>query len=158
MVIGHDWGSYLAGRFALWYPERLLGLVMMSVAYTPPSKVYVPLTDVVKLAPNYGYQLYFKDLKSSKQIPAHLDRFIDLIFGKPNKSLNFTPKGAMERILTDTQPLEVDTILDAETKAIYLRELGKGMHGPLNYYRTSQERHEEEKSMKRVRSRPLNPR
>ena len=27
-MIGHDWGSYTAGRFALWHPERLLALVM----------------------------------------------------------------------------------------------------------------------------------
>jgi soluble epoxide hydrolase/lipid-phosphate phosphatase len=26
VVIGHDWGSFLASRFALWYPNRLLGL------------------------------------------------------------------------------------------------------------------------------------
>ena len=27
-MIGHDWGSYTAGRFALWHPERLVALVM----------------------------------------------------------------------------------------------------------------------------------
>jgi len=26
IVIGHDWGSYIAGRFALWHPDRLLAL------------------------------------------------------------------------------------------------------------------------------------
>jgi soluble epoxide hydrolase / lipid-phosphate phosphatase len=28
VVIGHDWGSFTASRFALWYPHRLLALVM----------------------------------------------------------------------------------------------------------------------------------
>lgn len=26
IVIGHDWGSYIAARFALWHPDRLLAL------------------------------------------------------------------------------------------------------------------------------------
>ena len=26
--IGHDWGSFIVGRFALWYPNRILALVM----------------------------------------------------------------------------------------------------------------------------------
>lgn len=28
VVIGHDWGSFIAGRFALWYPQRLLALAL----------------------------------------------------------------------------------------------------------------------------------
>lgn len=27
VAIGHDWGSFLVSRFALWYSHRLLGLV-----------------------------------------------------------------------------------------------------------------------------------
>ena len=28
VVIGHDWGSFIAGRFALWHPNRILALAM----------------------------------------------------------------------------------------------------------------------------------
>lgn len=28
VVIGHDWGSFIAGRFAMWHPDRLKLLVM----------------------------------------------------------------------------------------------------------------------------------
>ena len=28
VLIGHDWGAYVVGRFALWHPQRLLALVM----------------------------------------------------------------------------------------------------------------------------------
>ena len=28
VVIGHDWGSFIVGRFALWYPDRILALAM----------------------------------------------------------------------------------------------------------------------------------
>jgi soluble epoxide hydrolase/lipid-phosphate phosphatase len=26
VIIGHDWGSFIVGRFALWYPNRILAL------------------------------------------------------------------------------------------------------------------------------------
>ena len=28
VIIGHDWGSFIAGRFALWHPNRILALAM----------------------------------------------------------------------------------------------------------------------------------
>jgi soluble epoxide hydrolase/lipid-phosphate phosphatase len=28
VVLGHDWGAAIAWRFALWFPERLIGLVV----------------------------------------------------------------------------------------------------------------------------------
>lgn len=28
VLIGHDWGSFIAGRFALWFPDRISALVM----------------------------------------------------------------------------------------------------------------------------------
>ena len=28
VIIGHDWGSFIVGRFALWHPNRILALVM----------------------------------------------------------------------------------------------------------------------------------
>lgn len=87
VLIGHDWGSYTVGRFALWYPHRLLALVMcantciissyyysfiaysrISVAYTPPTRTYVSIEDVAKLAPNLTYQAYFNSQKSTKEL------------------------------------------------------------------------------------------
>ena len=28
VIIGHDWGSFISGRFALWHPDRVLALSM----------------------------------------------------------------------------------------------------------------------------------
>ncbi|TFK25957.1 alpha/beta-hydrolase [Coprinopsis marcescibilis] len=149
VVIGHDWGSYTAGRFALWHPERLLGLIMLSVPYTPPSKQYLPLTEVVKRAPNLGYQLYFEQLRSSEEILSHLGKFVGLVFNTPGskKALDFTPTGALEKLFQDTSiPDKLPTCLTDEERRYYLQQLGQSMQGPLNYYRTSQLRHEEEQA------------
>lgn len=37
IALGHDWGSILAQRLYNFYPERIQGLVMLNVAYVPPS-------------------------------------------------------------------------------------------------------------------------
>lgn len=38
MIIGHDWGSITAGAVYHYYPERVVGLVNVSVAYLGPSR------------------------------------------------------------------------------------------------------------------------
>ena len=40
----------------------------MSIPFTPPSRQYIPLEDVVKLAPNLGYQLFFAHQNSTTVI------------------------------------------------------------------------------------------
>ena len=76
VVVGHDWGSFTAGRVALWHPDRVLALVLsvylfpffwfvdthtyrMSVPYTPPALAPTTLANVAARAPNLGYQLFF---------------------------------------------------------------------------------------------------
>jgi pimeloyl-ACP methyl ester carboxylesterase len=95
-VIGHDWGAYIAGRFALWHPDRLLALGMcvvllfyhslsvllnvifimirLSVPFTPPTKEYLSLQDLVKKVPNLAYQLYFANPKLTEEIEANVRR------------------------------------------------------------------------------------
>ena len=44
----------------------------MSVPYTPPSREFIPLEEIVKRAPNLAYQLYFASFKSNLEILAHV--------------------------------------------------------------------------------------
>ncbi|KAF8806317.1 epoxide hydrolase [Phlegmacium glaucopus] len=136
VFIGHDWGSFTVGRFALWYPNRILALVMMSVPYTPPSLEFLPLEEVVKRAPNLGYQLYFASSKSNLDILAHLKKFLSLTFRLPGSKTVITTFGSMEKALSHGP--------DASNSNILTEQLSKGMSGPLNYYRTSKFRHDEE--------------
>jgi hypothetical protein len=43
-----------------------------SVPYHPPHKEYIPLEAVVKMVPNYAYQLYFANPESTKEIEANV--------------------------------------------------------------------------------------
>ncbi|KIO12328.1 hypothetical protein M404DRAFT_124329 [Pisolithus tinctorius Marx 270] len=71
VVVGHDWGAFIASRFALWHPDRLLALAILSVPYAPPMKQYYSLEQIVQYFPSFGYQLYFASEESAAEINAH---------------------------------------------------------------------------------------
>ncbi|KAF9006646.1 epoxide hydrolase [Cyathus striatus] len=145
ILVGHDWGSYTVGRFALWYPDRLLALVILSVPYTPPSPHYMPIEKVAQVAPNLGYQVYFASQESTNDISKNLKTFLSLMFRTPKTAINFTPLGYLERLVKELPPIEDNkTVLTDDELDYYYQQLGRGMNGPLNYYRTFLHRHEEE--------------
>ncbi|KAH8985432.1 alpha/beta-hydrolase [Lactarius hatsudake] len=120
IVIGHDWGSYIAGRFALWHPDRLLALGLFSIPFPSPLKKYIPLEGIVERVPNYAYQLYFASPESTKEIEANLERFLRAIYE-----------------------------IEVHEKSIELRYVSsqmRDMNGPLSYYRTTKVRFEEEQA------------
>ncbi|KZT24573.1 alpha/beta-hydrolase [Neolentinus lepideus HHB14362 ss-1] len=151
VIIGHDWGALIAGRFALWHPDRVFSWCRLPVPFTAPSKQYTPLERVVEHAPNLGYQLYFADDRFTKEIEASLTILLPLMHRTPNGGLNFTMPGALRPIVTREKEVDVDSkcILSPKVRErereYYLGQL-RQMHGPLSYYRTSKIRFDEEKA------------
>ncbi|KAF5358998.1 hypothetical protein D9758_004882 [Tetrapyrgos nigripes] len=147
IVIGHDWGAFTAGRFALWHPDRLLALAILSVPYTPPTVEYMSIQRVAKIAPNLAYQAYFDSERSSQDIDSNLTPFLRLIFRKSNGAdinINDVIKGPEN--LAKLKVSDTDLILKPKDFKYYHKVLSKGMKQPLNYYRTSLYRFEEEKA------------
>ncbi|KAI0290085.1 alpha/beta-hydrolase [Multifurca ochricompacta] len=135
IVIGHDWGSYTAGRFALWHPDRLLALGLLSVPFSPPNKEYISLKDVVKRVPNYAYQMYFANPESTKEIEANFERFLRLMYGIEVPEINPMVGENMREVIVNPREFE------------YVgSQMRSNMNGPLSYYRTSKIRFEEEKA------------
>ncbi|KAI0287628.1 epoxide hydrolase [Russula brevipes] len=136
VVIGHDWGSYIAGRFALWHPDRILALGLLSVPFSPPGKQYHSLEDVVKKIPNYAYWLYFANPESTKEIEANLDRFLRAVFAIEVPQINMLLDGNMREMLM---------FAGAHQEFEYVASQLRDMNGPLSYYRTAKVRFEEER-------------
>ncbi|KAF7290891.1 Epoxide hydrolase hydrolase [Mycena chlorophos] len=148
VIIGHDWGSFTASRFALWHPERVITLILMSVAHTPPVPQRVTLEDVVKRVPNFGYQLFLASSESPSIIEANLPAFIALIFAPTMSGINFTYKDKLRKLLTSPN-LPKSTLASCILKGDVLRAYtaafkARGMTGPTNYYRTTTLRFDEE--------------
>lgn len=149
VVVGHDWGSFVASRFALWHPDRLLALVLLSIPYIPPIKEYVSLEATVEQAPDWGYQLYFADPQSAAEIEGKMDLFLSLMFsqGRPGgpSPERFTKKGVLRKLITGELTPKTDRLclLNKEEMEYYKTQL-RNMHAPLNYYRTTRLRFDEE--------------
>ncbi|KAF5321645.1 hypothetical protein D9619_000575 [Psilocybe cf. subviscida] len=144
ILIGHDWGSFTVGRFALWHPERLHALVMLSVPYSPPSREYLPLEEVARRAPDLGYQLYFASSKSSYEILAHLQKFLRCTYCPPDAAVPYHKTGLLENLLLHEPEKKLPSLLNEQELEYYASQFSQGMFGPLNYYRTSKFRHDEE--------------
>ncbi|EEB96011.1 hypothetical protein MPER_04928, partial [Moniliophthora perniciosa FA553] len=147
VVLGHDWGAFTAGRFALWHPDRLLALVILSVAYTPPSPLYIPVEEVAKRAPDLRYMVYFNDRRSTKQIEDNIDSFTRLAYQSPTAGMDRNFANLLTSGPNPFRELEIpngDLVLNERELHAVRNELSKGMNGPLNYYRTAQFRHQEE--------------
>ncbi|KAI6040381.1 Alpha/Beta hydrolase protein [Pisolithus marmoratus] len=144
VVIGHDWGALIGARFALWHPDRLLALAILSVPYAPPRTEYFSLEQLVQLFPSFGYQLYFASEESASEIEAHLPTLFYSLYRTPNTRINaMLGVGRLREILLSA-PITEGCLLNDKEIAYYVSNYKRGMIGPLSYYRTTQIRFEEE--------------
>lgn len=86
IVIGHDWGSYLAGRFANWQPDRISGLVVTSVAYRPSSELQleaanVQMKSILGYEP-FGYWGWIAAPGATAVLEEHIESLFSLLFAK----------------------------------------------------------------------------
>jgi soluble epoxide hydrolase/lipid-phosphate phosphatase len=59
IVIGHDWGSWMAQRFYLHLPEMVAGVVLLNVEYQPPEQDRFDLAAVnTSSEAQFGYPRY----------------------------------------------------------------------------------------------------
>ncbi|KAL2788814.1 alpha/beta-hydrolase [Aspergillus keveii] len=145
---GHDWGSYLAWRLALYSPELVKGIFSFTVPYLPPTPVVVTLEEFVQANPSFQYQLQLASPVAEEIVDrseAHLRGFLRSSFG------GVTPKG-----LPGFDPaigLDEETLLEVGSSPLvseeliehYVKEYSRhGANGPMNWYRTRTLNGEEE--------------
>ncbi|KAF8955901.1 hypothetical protein BGZ46_002518 [Entomortierella lignicola] len=121
-IIGHDWGGAIVWRFGLYYPNRLHGIISICTPYHPPTKEYRSLEDIVKMVPEFEYQLFFADPSSTVKMDARVSKVLS----------NLLPKTEMHK-----KDLEY-TIEQFKSS---------GFRGPLNYYKTTKINFEDERGL-----------
>ncbi|KZT42976.1 epoxide hydrolase [Sistotremastrum suecicum HHB10207 ss-3] len=137
VVIGHDWGSATAWRFGLWHPDRILAMVNLAIPFYPPLPVLVSVNEMARRYPTLGYQTYFEQHQSTEEIESKVSHDMRRFFkvGELRK-----------RILEGGPKSEVPELWNKQDEAYYMKNFrASGMRGPLNYYRTTELRFEEEK-------------
>jgi pimeloyl-ACP methyl ester carboxylesterase len=140
-VIGHDWGSRTASRFVFYHPERTLGAVLLSVAYSPPVKFNLTLALQQSLQANgyesIGYWEFFQADDAAKIIEKNLDSFIDLLFAN-NSDLaktDLAPVGKVQQWLTGKKRTQRASYMTQDDYATVHENLARGMQTKLNWFK-----------------------
>lgn len=57
--VGHDWGSWMAQRLYVYRPERCVGIILLNVAYMPPSDTPFDLESTLNITEQaFGYPTF----------------------------------------------------------------------------------------------------
>lgn len=147
---GHDWGGAVAWRFALWRPDLLRCVFSVCVPYVPPSPVYFPKEEVVKMLPNFGYQLQWEgeDVERAAAGKEGIRGFLGICYGAKGKDGEtglFDPTKGVRLDLVERGMVGESPLLSKDEMDFYVDEYArKGMKWPLNWYRTSKVNFDEE--------------
>ena len=141
VVVGHDWGAFVAWHAALMRPDRFAGVVGMSVPYVPRlDKSTLELVDERR---NGGFH-YIRYFQEPGVAEAELDGDVDgfmraIMWGASGDETGATPPDPMTqtRMVDPTQvPDGLPDWLREEDLAIYVEAFrAAGFTGPLNWYR-----------------------
>ncbi|EME78002.1 uncharacterized protein MYCFIDRAFT_63852 [Pseudocercospora fijiensis CIRAD86] len=148
--IAHDWGCSVGSRLWLFHPDRVVGIVHISVPYMPPTGIEGPLdldkiNDMVEAA--YGfrrfeYQTFFVTDEAPKIWEEHLESAWTIMHGDSKdhmKTMFCTPGLMRQYLLNDTKTPLKPYAQNADLKDRWIAEMKKGgFASPFTWYRSHQ--------------------
>ena len=143
VFVGHDWGAMVVWALAQRAPERVRGVVGMSVPFTPrpPAPPMTILRHV--FADTWFYMLYFQepgvaDADLGRDPATTMRRFLAGISGDLDEAAAAGRLARDERGMVDRlpEPERLPAWLPQEELAAYVDAFARtGFTGPLNWYR-----------------------
>ncbi|KAI9006356.1 Alpha/Beta hydrolase protein [Hyaloraphidium curvatum] len=91
LFLCHDWGTVLTYRFALWYPNRVKGIMGLSVPFAAPCGWSCLVEERVKEHPNLSYQLLFCVKEFQDACDQDPERFFKAIFATVEENSTAQP-------------------------------------------------------------------
>ena len=144
VIVGHDWGAPVAWHTALLRPDRIRGVVGLSVPYTPRAAI-APLKALRQnLPPELDfYMLYFQqpgvaEAELERDARGSLRRFLYGLSGDAAPDERWRPEMPMGRGVLDAlgDPKELPGWLTEADLQFYSDEFSRsGFSGGLNWYR-----------------------
>lgn len=144
---GHDWGSYVAQRMYLYRPDRCAGLILLNVAYQPPSGSFdlaasLDFTEKIFGYPTLAYWELFAAEDGAAVIRQNLETFFHLLHWDDPEGQAMTKlccvRGATRRLLTEMTPEQLPLKPYAQRpgfKEAFLERFTRdGFEGPQCYY------------------------
>ena len=147
VIVGHDWGAPIVWNTALAHPQKIRGVMGLSVPFmgrgeVPPLDLWKTLyTDNNK----FFYQIYFlREGVAEAELEADLDRTLRTIYYSASsagmkegraKAGAFIKDASSDFLSGTVEPRPMDWLPEKEL-AYYVEQFEKGgMRGPLNRYR-----------------------
>lgn len=134
---------------ALWFPERVKAVFSVCTPYAPPAKEYMPLEEVVKVLPNFTYQLHLAGPEVEASVDGGGEKalrgFVNGMFGGRTEGgeVAFNPQKGIN--LEHLEEFTSSPLASEEEVDFYVQEYSRnGLRGPLNWYRTRKVNFEEE--------------
>jgi len=138
VVAGHDWGAPVAWHAALFRPDRIRGVIGLSVAYRPRGSA-PPIATLRSLAGESFYMVYFQqpgvaDAELSRDPAASFRKILYSISGD-GPGMRPIPAGG-GFLDTAVDPAELPAWLSQQDIDAYVEQYATaGFTGPLNWYR-----------------------
>ncbi|KAI0452240.1 alpha/beta-hydrolase [Xylaria acuta] len=142
--VGHDWGSSVLSRCAVYHPRRYSKLVFTSVGYAAPGLFFdVDEINVSGLKDYgytpFGYWYFFNSYDSAGIISRNPESFFHLMY-QPDSSrwaTDLGPIAAARAWLAANKTAELPSWLSTEDEAAFLRTYSQPdtVVGSLNYYK-----------------------
>lgn len=143
-VIGHDWGGFVAWRFTQFYPDRVNAVASYCTPYNAPATEPVTLEQIVKVLPNFTYQLYLRTPEAEKELDANVGKFFRRIY-RPIADMDAPLIDPETKRLVEGRPdrtrheLLPEKVYDYYVKAYTER----GNRGGLNWYKQTHNNYEQ---------------
>ncbi|KAJ1961311.1 hypothetical protein GGI12_003318 [Dipsacomyces acuminosporus] len=137
---GHDWGGHHVWRAAMWYPERVIGVISFCTPYAATRSEKIPLETVVQMSPNWMYQLYFRRQETIKELNEEMPLFFTAFLRSHDEQVATSVFSQHipidQRSITDVRGVQRSSLLTETELQYYINECKRhGFEGPTNYYR-----------------------
>lgn len=150
VLVGHDWGSVVAGHTALLYPQRVRGLVEMSIPFTgrAPASPLAMMRAAFK--DRFFYIVYFQTPGPAEaELEADVTRSLRMIFHSVSgdapegdggaraftaQPMAFSSSAGLLETLSEPQRLP-DWLSEADLQTHAAAFARRGFRGALNWYR-----------------------
>ncbi|KAF7191022.1 Bifunctional epoxide hydrolase 2 [Pseudocercospora fuligena] len=146
IVLGHDFGVFLASKMYSFHPDAVIGLITLGSAYVPPSPVPFDFEQIKAMMEQYqGYcsiwyfELFTRD-KGYQVIDANLESFFTALHGGGERMKEVCcNQGAFEAWLKDEGNILKSVLPYADRDGFreeWVERLRRdGLRGPMNWYK-----------------------
>lgn len=126
--VGHDWGSAFAQRVYNFHPDRVIGVVAVSVAYFPPGPFdldqILASTQQVFGYGIYWYWKFFTADDGADTMNNNVDSVFDVCHALPESWLDtFCKKDGMREFISEGRRQEVESYVTDDFRAKWVERL-----------------------------------